>query len=157
VPLLQAAGKNINNRILNRMEGSMYKKIAALTVLILILCVHITFAAPNIKEGNWEITVKMEMPGMPMEMPAVQFTQCLSSQNTIPVNKDELKDCKILSSSIDGNTAKWVMQCTQGGEKIQSRGTITYKGDTFDGVVKISMKGMDITQKMKGRREGKCE
>jgi hypothetical protein len=136
---------------------SMYKKIAALTVLILILCVHITFAAPDIKEGRWDITVKMEMPGMPMEMPAVQFTQCLSSQNNIPVNKDELKDCKILSSSTDGNTAKWVMQCSQGVQQITSRGKITYSGDTFNGEAQIQIQGMDITQKMKGRHLGACE
>ena len=135
----------------------MYQKIAALTGFILVLCFQSVFASPDIKEGNWEITVKMEMPGMPMEMPAVQFTQCLSSQNTIPVNKDELKDCKMLSSSTDGNTAKWVMQCSQGGQQITSRGKITYSGDTFNGEAQIQMQGMDITQKMTGRHMGACE
>jgi len=106
----------------------MYQKIAALTVFIFMLCVHIAFADPDIKEGKWEITAKMEMPGMPMEMPAVIFTQCMTAQDNIPVNKNELRDCKILSSSTDGNTATWIMQCTQDGENIESRGTLTYKG-----------------------------
>ena len=126
----------------------MYQKAAVLSVFILMICVHVTMASPDIKEGKWEITAKMEMPGMPMEMPAVIYTQCMTGKDSIPVNRNEMKDCKMLSTSTDGNTAQWDMQCTQGGEKIKSRGTITYKGDTFDGVVKITMQGMDMTQKM---------
>ncbi|KPJ97879.1 MAG: hypothetical protein AMK71_12325 [Nitrospira bacterium SG8_35_4] len=135
----------------------MYQKISVFAVFIVLFCVHITFAGPDIKEGRWEITAKMEMPGMPMEMPAVIFTQCMTGQNNIPINKNEMKDCKIVSSSTDGNTAKWVMQCTQNGENVDSRGSITYRGDTFDGVVNITMQGMDMTQKMNGRRVGACK
>jgi hypothetical protein len=139
------------------MEDSMYQKAAVLSVFILMICVHVTMASPDIKEGKWEITAKMEMPGMPMEMPAVIYTQCMTGKDNIPFNKNEMKDCRLLDSQVSGNIAKWVMQCTQGGEKIKSRGSITYKGDTFDGVVKITMQGMDITQHMNGKHQGPCE
>lgn len=135
----------------------MYRKIAALTAIIFMFYVHTAFAGPDVREGEWEITAKMEMPGMPMEMPAVTFSQCLTGQDNIPVNRNEMKDCRLLSSQVDGNVAQWVMQCTKGGETVKSRGRITYKGDSFDGVVNISMQGMEMTQKMKGRRVGPCE
>ncbi|MFN3740169.1 MAG: DUF3617 domain-containing protein [Thermodesulfovibrionales bacterium] len=52
---------------------------------------------PDFKEGLWEITMQMEMSGMPMQMPPQKFNQCITKDNNIPVKKDEDKNCRIES------------------------------------------------------------
>ena len=135
----------------------MFRIIVIVAVAGLLLCINDAHAGPDVKEGKWEITVKMDMPGMPMEMPPATFTQCLSDQDNIPVNKQEMQNCTLVDSSVSGNTATWVMKCDQAGEQLTSRGSITYSDDTFSGESQIQMQGMDITQKMRGRRVGDCD
>ena len=33
-----------------------------------------------LREGNWEVTVQVEMPGMPMKMPDVKDTRCVTRE-----------------------------------------------------------------------------
>jgi hypothetical protein len=118
--------------------------------------------AMNMEDGMWEITMKMEMPGMPTEMPPVTFSQCLTKKDSIPQKKDRNEDCKIVSSSVDGNTVTWVAQCRIKDGTVDSTGKITYKGNGFDGVIKAVMNTkntgtMEINQRMTGKRTGPCK
>jgi hypothetical protein len=38
-------------------------------------------ATPNMKEGLWEVTVKMDMPGMPGNMPAQTTQRCVTAKD----------------------------------------------------------------------------
>ena len=131
-----------------------------LTIIIIgisVICSHITFAEPNMKEGQWEITAKTEMRGMPMAMPPVKFTQCLTQQGNVPQNKELYENCQLLSSNVEGNTVTWVVQCNDEGKSIKSTGKITYKGNSFDGVVKTTIEDLEMTQIMTGKYIGDCK
>ena len=79
-------------------------------------------------------TSKVEMKGMPMEMPAVKTTMCLNSKDTVPQKPEKNQDCKMISNKIEGSTVTWVMQCRdKKGNTIDSSGSITYKVASFDG------------------------
>lgn len=134
-----------------------YKIIIAITALSSLLFLQ-PISAMDMNEGMWEITTRMEMPGMPMEMPAIKNTQCLTSKDSVPQDKDpNAKDCKIEKTDVQGDTITWEVHCISDGKPVKSTGRITYKGDTFDGETIMAMDGMNVTQKMKGHRIGDCK
>ncbi len=134
-----------------------YKEKLILIVLTLFVAIGIAQADVNLKDGMWEITAKVEMPGMPMEMPGATFKQCLTSENSIPNSKQQNPDCEVIKSDVSGNTVTWKTKCTNEGRVMNSSGTITYSGESFKGTVNMDMDGMQMTQRMKGHRVGDCK
>ncbi|MDI1472048.1 MAG: DUF3617 family protein [Thermodesulfovibrio sp.] len=138
----------------------MYRKF-----LLLLIVVSLFFFAcgskpsgPNMKEGKWEITVKIETTGnMPFQMPPQTFTQCITKDKAIPQKAETDQDCKITKSTMSGDTVNWTIECKTPEGPVISEGTVTYKGDRFDGVVKMKHFGMDITQYMNGKWIGDCK
>jgi hypothetical protein len=121
------------------------------------------FAGPDMREGEWEITTQTEMPGMPFSMPPVTVTQCLTKENLVPSGQEPGQEkCEVLDVKVSGNTVSWCMRCRDEGSTMEGRGEITYHGDTFEGVTHIDVEspsegGMQMTNKMKGRRIGDCD
>ena len=114
-------------------------------------------ASLNMNEGQWEITTTMDMPGMPAEaMKPHTVTTCLSKSDYVPKADQEKSDCKMVDQKIDGDTVSWTMVCKESSGK----GTVTYAGDSFSGLMESTMKegGKEMTMKMKmdGRRIGAC-
>ena len=52
-------------------------------LLFLTTAVH-AGSGPDFQEGNWEITVEIEMPAMNMKMPATTYTQCMKKERPVP-------------------------------------------------------------------------
>ncbi|MGQ9638654.1 MAG: DUF3617 domain-containing protein [Thermodesulfobacteriota bacterium] len=114
----------------------MFKKIAGL-IAVLVCFVWLscnTEAGPNMKEGLWEITMTMEIPGMPMKMPPRTWTQCLTKKNCVPQEED--KDCKVIKSEVKGDVFTWVIECKTREGTTTGNGRTVYKGDTFEGVIR---------------------
>ena len=134
----------------------------AVSIMLSLFLSGLAFAEPNMQEGMWEMTMKTEMPGMPMEMPPMKFNQCLTKKDLVPQKKEKNEDCKMISTKVDGNTVTWVAKCIMKDGTIDSTGKITYKGNGFDGVIKAVMNTkdtgkMEVTQHMSGRRIGDCK
>lgn len=125
-------------------------------LLVALLFSGHALAAPVMKEGKWQITAKMEMPGMPMQMPAHTATHCLTKKNMVPKNERPDQECKKISSNVKGNTATWQMECQTPQGVATMDGTVTYKGDNMEGVIKIKQAGSEITQRLSGKRIGEC-
>ncbi len=139
---------------------NMYKKILSLPFIFsLLLFPEITFSEElNMKEGLWEITIKMEMEEMPMEMPAHTIKQCIKKENPIPKFEENEKDCKFTMKETKGNIITWVAECKNEEGKIIMKGKITYKGTTFDGVVEVKENDKIIMkEKLSGKWLGECK
>jgi hypothetical protein len=138
----------------------MLKKLVVASV-VLFTAVSISFAGsvPNIQEGMWEITSKVEMPGMPMEMPPVTYTQCLTKEDLVPQSSQPGEECKITQTKVTGNTVTWTMQCKGQGGTMAGTGSVTYSGTSFEGTIKMTMpeSNMEITSHISGHRVGDCE
>ena len=139
----------------------MLKKLSIASV-ILFIAISICFAGsvPDIQEGEWEITTKINIPAMGMEMPPMKHTQCLTKKDLIPQKSQAGEECKIAQSKVTGNTVTWSMQCSGGhGGEMKGTGEITYSGSSFKG--KIEMKGTQSNSKMtshiNGQRIGDCK
>lgn len=138
----------------------MIKKLSIIIILG-ITTIALPALALDLKPGKYEITAKVEMPGMPGGMPAQSTTQCLTEQDPVPASSADAQDCKITDMKTEGNTVTYTMTCKQQGTTIKSSGKITYKGDTFEGTNQTQMGpeagNMTITTKTKGKRIGKCD
>jgi hypothetical protein len=139
------------------------KPFAALIIAVtaaVLSAVSISFAGsgPNMQEGLWQITIKMEMPGMPMSMPTMTHTQCITNENMVPRGSPQQADeCKITETKVEGDTVIWTMECDSPEGKARSTGKITYSGDTFKGTIKMTMQGMETIQHISGQRIGNCK
>lgn len=119
------------------------------------------FAELNMQDGKWEITTNVEMKGMP-PMPPTKFTQCITRKDAIPQKPENNQDCKVTNTKVSGDTVTWSMQCKSKEGTMDSNGKITYKNDTFDGIVNMNMDGpktgkMQMIQHMSGKRIGNCK
>lgn len=129
----------------------------SIVVSALVLLSSLVMAGPNMKEGKWQISSKMEMPGMPVQIPPQTFSHCLTKKDMVPRQEKPDQSCKMVNNSVKGSTVTWLMECNtpQGPSAID--GKVTYKGDTFDGVIKIRQAGMEMTQRMSGKWVGQCQ
>ncbi len=113
-------------------------------------------SGPNMKDGLWEITIEMEMQGMPMKMPPMTHTQCITRKNAVPSASQPGQECKMTENHINGDTVTWQMECDTPEGSAKAAGKITYAGDTFKGEIKMKMQGMEMLQHLDGKWVGEC-
>jgi len=135
----------------------MVKKICFLSVLVFGFFILTDISiAQNMKEGLWEMTMTMEMPGMPMKMPPQTNTHCLTKKDMVPQKAEPGQECKMIKHEVKGDTVTWLMECKTKEGPVTFDGKVTYKGESFEGVVKMKSGGMDMIQNLKGKWVGKC-
>jgi hypothetical protein len=136
-------------------------KTLVVTVVIFLISTAVSFAAPevNMQEGKWEITTKMEIPAMPMDMPPMKNTTCLTKKDFIPQNSQQ-GECKIDQPKVAGNKVTWTMRCSGGhGGDMEGTGEIIYSGNTLKGTVRMknTQSNSEVTSHLTGRRIGECK
>lgn len=152
--------------------------------LLLSLCALLPLPAlaGDIKGGEWEYTVEMQMPGMPQvkEMPKMPegmklppglqfgpkgmvhtFKNCISDDDPVPKNDQQgPHKCEITKQERSGSTIKWASHCTTPDGEMDAEGSATYTGDSMTSEMhaKGTQRGkpVEMTQKMTGRRLGAC-
>jgi hypothetical protein len=126
------------------------------------------------RDGNWEITMEMQMPNMPnmpqgMSMPPIKTTQCITKEEAADPTKGlpsapqraggPPSDCKMTDQKIEGNKVSWAMTCT-GATAMSGTGEVVYAGDTFTGNMVMNMarggQANTMTMKYSGKRLGDC-
>ena len=119
-------------------------------------------APPNMEEGNWEITSKMEMEGMPFAMPATKHNQCMTKKDMVPDGSRKGQECTVKEQKVTGNTLTWRIQCKDKEGTMDGEGRITWAGKTYEGTMKARMteKGgevMNMNFQYQGRHTGPCK
>ncbi len=120
-------------------------------------------AGVSIQPGMWEMTSTMTMTMLPQ--PQINTTkECIEEDEISPDSFNMEKDstCKISDVSVEGNTARWSINCpTDGGPVMEGQWEFTSKGDSITGSGKMSTEysgqkmGFDMT--WVGKRIGNCE
>ncbi|HEX4886348.1 MAG TPA: DUF3617 family protein [Casimicrobiaceae bacterium] len=108
----------------------------------------------------WDITMKMEMPGMPMAMPATTQQMCIKKNrggaDLVPKNDS---DCRMTDVKTAGNKTTYTMVCT-GDTPMTGKGEITSTPTSYDGRMwmKSTKRGeeFEMTQVYSGRKVGTC-
>jgi hypothetical protein len=134
-------------------------------ILVLAALFYLLFSAAatadyDINEGSWEITLKTEIEGMPMTMPPVTNTQCITRDTLVPKSNQPGQECEITNQKTVGNTITYDIVCSGRGGSVKGHGEATYTGDTMTGKMEMNMPGQDdmkIITKISGKRIGPCK
>ncbi|MBN1142527.1 MAG: DUF3617 domain-containing protein [Deltaproteobacteria bacterium] len=114
----------------------------------------------NMREGLWEITSEVKMPGMPMAIPPMTHQQCIKKSDlatTMPSSGPESQECTTRNLSIRGNSISYDVECGSGESATKAHAVFTYEGDTMKGTMKTTgPEGMQMTTTFTGRRVGDC-
>jgi len=133
----------------------MKRGICIIAGLLFLFSGGLSFGAPNMDDGLWEITTTVDMPGMPSQ--SFTHTSCLTKEKAVPQTAES--GCTVKDVKTQGNTITWTVVCREGMS--MSTGKVTYAGTTMDGVVETTVKtgGKTMTMKstMKGKRIGPCK
>ncbi len=139
----------------------MLRKRVVTPVLLVLVAAATTVWALDFQPGKWQSTSTVEMPGMPVAMPPMTITQCMTEQEPVPAKSADGQACEILEMKTEGDTVSWKMKCNEPGGASEGSGSITYHGDTFEGSIetKVDAGGEDmvVTTQVAGKRLGDCD
>jgi len=116
------------------------------------------------REGRWEVTMQMDMPGMPMKMPPTKHVQCVTQKDidegmNVPKggpNPNAKNDaCKVSDYKVAGNKVTWKMVCAP-PQSMTGDGEMTFSGDAYDGIIRMTSERGPMTMKLSGKRLGDC-
>jgi len=122
---------------------------------------------PGPRAGNWQVTMEINIPGMPQGMPPMTMTQCITKEQAADPSKllpqgagrGLPPDCKVSDMKTEGNKTSWSMKC-DGQTAMNGTGEYTFNADTYVGQMKIETdrggQAMTITTKYTGKRIGDC-
>ena len=109
------------------------------------------------KDDLWEVSTKMEMPGMPMAMPAQTNRFCIGKNQKEEDFVPKQGDCRMIESKRVGNKFSYKMDCSGVNSAIVD-GAITFGNNVYDGQMRMAMKQTNDTMVMTftGKRIGDC-
>jgi hypothetical protein len=145
----------------DQLQGEIMNKHLAVMLSVLAgLSSATVFAVPG---EYWEITSKMEMPGMPFAMPPTTQKVCIpKGGENDPAKTSGDKDCKMTDIKTVGNKTTWKARCDRDGEVMTGVGEQTTSPKGYQGKMRFSGKSggqdVDMTMAFSGKRVGgKCD
>ena len=108
-------------------------------------------------DDQWEISSKMEMPGMPMAMPAQVTRVCVAKNAKDDEFIPKQGDCKVVDSKRAGNKLTYKMACTS-PEPSTVEGETQFASGAYDGKMRMTMTKSNQSMQMtySGKRVGAC-
>lgn len=112
--------------------------------------------------SKFRVTMQMEMPGMPMQMPAQTHEVCGPKPSTTNMqpNPDMVprdSHCQIKNFKVNGNRSSFDMVCTGPGA-MSGHGEWEVLGpDRYRGRIDVDVQGQKMVMKHEGQRIGDCE
>jgi hypothetical protein len=122
--------------------------------------VALAAASPVAAQGMdelWEVSSKMEMPGMPMAMPAQVNRVCVGKNRKDEDLVPRQDNCRVVDSKRVGNRFTYRMECA-GNDPSTIDGDLTFGNNAYDGQMRMTMTKTNDTMNMalSGRRVGDC-
>jgi hypothetical protein len=140
-------GKSRNRRKL------MSRNQLAATILLFVANPALAASTAPTKGVWWEQTVRTEMKGMPMAMPAQTMKVCVSETDQWSKPPDRQDNCTFTILSRGPSSVKWKSVCT-GKEAMEGLGDFTWTKDASEGTITMHTQMGDMVMVQKGRRLG---
>lgn len=138
-----------------------YTRYACLLLSALALSTH-SIAAPDIREGMWEVSVLAEVAGQPLTAAPMVVRQCISNQSIqdLMAQMGGAGACKISDFQQTGNHARWNIACS-GAMDVSGTGETETAGDQFTGrmnlAVNMNGQSLPMVQNFQAKRVGECQ
>ena len=134
----------------------MNKRLIVLLSMMSGLTSVAALAAPG---EYWEVTSKMEMPGMPFAMPATTMKVCIPKGGEKDPNRTSTdKDCQMTDMKTVGNKTTWKVRCDHKGDVMTGTGEQTTSANGYEGKMQFSGKSggrdMNMSSVYSGKRVG---
>jgi hypothetical protein len=109
------------------------------------------------KDDLWEMTSKIDMPGMPMAVPAQVNRVCISKNHRDEDLIPRRDNCRVTESKRTGTKLTYKMECT-GNEAMTMVGDLTLGSNAYDGQMRMTITKTKDTMNMalSGKRVGDC-
>ncbi|HEY5993680.1 MAG TPA: DUF3617 domain-containing protein [Gallionellaceae bacterium] len=123
------------------------------------LLAAISWSAHAAPGEYWEVTSQMDMPGMPMAMPAQKVKVCIPKGGESDPSRTQSKDsnCTFTDVQHSGNTVKFKGTCVNGrGDKMNVSGETTHDANSFKTAMQMSGagRGGQMSMNSSGKRVG---
>lgn len=134
-----------------------YLRPALLATVLLVCAPPVLLADPPAKGDLWQVSTRMSMEGMPMEMPTQTAKYCAAKEWTKPPAGDNPRQkCKRSDYHMSGGKITWTESCES--PAMTGRGEIMRQGtDAYTGSIQYSSAQGNMTIKLSGRKIGECE
>ena len=125
--------------------------------LLFALMPTVGFAAETMRDGYWEMTTTMEIPGMPMQIPPTQVKHCFTKEEVQDQKKAIAgsEDCTVYDLKETGNKVTWKMKC-KGGNPGEFSGETVFRADSFETKMQMQAEGQSMAMNVKAKRLGEC-
>lgn len=113
-------------------------------------------AGSGMKPGQYEYTMKMDMPGMPVAMPPMTVQHCLTQADLDQGRQYENRqhqDCEVKNLRQSPGKASMDLACKDG---TTGRGEYTFGNDSMTGKTTMTRDGQAMVMNMTARRTGDC-
>jgi len=130
---------------------------ASVAALFLLALLPVLAAEIPAKGDLWEVTSKMSMEGLPMEMPVQTAKVCAAKGWTRPpVGDNEHQKCTRSEYITTDNKVTWTESCKS--PPMTGKGEITRQGnDAYTGTIVYASAQGNMTIKLSGRKIGGCD
>ena len=129
---------------------------AAATVLLSVLS---PLSLAQGADDLYEVSVKMEIPGMPMAMPATTQRSCVKKGGSDADIVPHQDNCRVSDARRSGSRMTFTVTCTA-PNAMTGNGDFTFAADGYNGQIrfkgKMDGRDMEMTQTIAGRRVGAC-
>lgn len=121
-------------------------------------------AAPNVKEGLWEVTARVEEPKDRASTRPTTVQHCITEKDLQNPQKivpgGDAGSCEIKDQKTQGNVVSWTIACN-GKTPMTGSGSITFSGMTYTGQSTLKVNRSDgavnVTVRYDGKYVGPCK
>jgi hypothetical protein len=138
--------------------GLPYLRRAAAATLLLLGMPLGLLADPPAKGDLWEVSSKMSMEGMPMEMPAGPTLKVCAPKvwTRPPAPANAHQTCRRSDYTVSGNKITWTESCES--PAMTGKGEIIRQGnDAYTGSIAYAAEQGNMTIKLTGHKVGTCD
>ena len=120
------------------------------------------------RAGLWELTVQVDIPDMPQEMPAVTSEQCITdvqvqapaeflARDPVTAGDSGDSNCTLEGYQVNGQDVTWQMACVS-PVPLTGEGSMAFSGDDrYTGAVTLATELGPMTLRYAGVHIGACE
>lgn len=136
---------------------------AVSSFIALALCTPVSAQAPR-RDGNWEITVDVDIEGLAQKIPPRTTVQCVTPEEAADARQGlphhghdaAFGSCTTSEHKVEGNRVTWSFKCDS-PKPFTGTGDISYVDDNaYSGTIKMVGDGKTMTMRYTGKRLGDC-